>query len=517
MAHQYPAQPGMGHPGMTHGHPMQVHHGAHMGQPNPAMMQNMHSAMSGPQVTQGGPMVTMPPNSGTPAPGGPMQNHMALAHLGGQGPMFPAQAGQMNMPGQMQMNQANMIARQRAMMQNGQMPPGMMNMQNMSHLNAAQLHQMQQMKLPIQQMQQMTPQQQQMLAQQQQMAHHQRMLQQHSLAQAARQQQAQQQQQQAQQHAVAQQMQMSRSNNDPTTQPPQPVPTPAPQAPPQPISQPQQQPTPQAQQTPQPKPQPPPPTSQPQQPNVQTPQIKQGDQDDEIQVKPEMSKQQILMDDMARPPPQDFTGQCTLQLLSLYDSLANPARPNDLGYWQDVMSKYFSEHGSLRQSFFSQRTQNDKSFQLQYPSLARFYHTHFKNGVKKIFMQSFEHMQDTLPNGGYQVWSRKLYITYEYSDGVRIMTHGQLNVNFDELQKIEHIYMKIHGWTEYIPRNLAMMPISPEQNRQSPKLTKKNLPKNQQRPQFNLPASPVGEWGFPAAIVQFLEVSLLRISDDKSN
>lgn len=113
---------------------------------------------------------------------GPMQNHMALAHLGGQGPIFPAQAGQINM-------------------------------QNISHLSATQIHQMdqmQQMKIPIQQMQQSTPPPQQMFAPQQQMALRQRMLQQHNLAQAARQQ--------------ALQMLMSRSNTDPTTQPPQPVP-----------------------------------------------------------------------------------------------------------------------------------------------------------------------------------------------------------------------------------------------------------------------------------------------------
>ena len=74
------------------------HPGAHMGtHPGPGMMQGMHPGVSGPQVTQG-PMVTgMPPGAGTPAPGGPMQNAHAMAHLGvGQQQMFQQQNPQMN-------------------------------------------------------------------------------------------------------------------------------------------------------------------------------------------------------------------------------------------------------------------------------------------------------------------------------------------------------------------------------------------------------------------------------------
>ncbi|KAK5086406.1 hypothetical protein LTS08_004285 [Lithohypha guttulata] len=519
MATPYPAQAGMGpgHPGMAHGHPMQVQHGAHMGQPNPAMMAAMHPAMSGPQVTQGGPMASgMPTNPGTPAPGGPMQNAMAMAHLGGQGPIFQNQHPGMGVNQMQQMN-ANMIARQRAInmmaSQNGQ--HGMMHMQNMQNMqnipmNPAQMHQMKAMNMPMQQMQQMqhmTPQQQQsFIQQQQQYQTQQRMLAQHAANQQqmmSRQAQAQQQQQQQQQAQASQQMQMSRSQ-EPVTQPPQPQPTPAPQAQVQPQA--QSQPAPQAQQqTPQQKPQqPPPPTTQPQQQNVTTPQIKQGDPDDEVQTKAEINKQQILLDESLRGQTQDFSGQCILQLLSYYDSLACPQRPYDLDYWQEVMAKYYSPLGSVRQQLYNAKTHSDKSFQLRYPSLARFYHSHFRHGIKKIFMQSFEHSQGALPNGGFHVWSKKLYVTYEYDDGVRIMTHGELNVNFDEMQKIEHLHVAVKGWTEFVPRAM-LEPQSPEQSRQSPKLSKKNLPKAQPRPMLR--RSPVNEWGVPPNMLQFLEIA----------
>lgn len=508
----YPPQPGMGpgHPGMAHGHPMQMQHGGHMGQPNPAMMGGMHPAMSGPQVTQG--MATgVPQNPGTPAP---MQNAMAMAHLQGQNPGFQGQhtLGQMQ---QMNAMNANLIARQRQlnMMHGNPNHPAMMNMQGMGGMNPTQLQQMK-MNMPMQQMSHLTPQQQHAAQQQQTYLHQQRMMAQHAQqqqilshqrAQAQQQQQQQQAQQQAaqQQQQASQQMQMSRSQ-EPVTQPPQPQPTPAPQAQPTPQSQPAQNPQP-LQQTPQQKQQQAqPPTSQAQQSNAPTPQIKQND-DDEAQAKADFaSKQQILIEESMAAQAQQFSGQCILQLMSYYDSLACPQRPYDIEYWQEATAKYFSPSGQLRQQLFNNKNQSDKSFLLRYASIARFFHAHFTYGIRRIYMQSFEHSQETLPHGGFHVWSKRLFVTYEYDDGVRITKHGALSVNFDDMQKIEFMHVAIRGWTEYIPRAI-LEPTSPEQTRQSPKLSKKNLPKNQNRVQ--LKRSPVLDWGIPYHLMQFLEVS----------
>lgn len=534
----YPTQAGMGpgHPSMAHGHPMQVQHAGHMGQPNPAMMGGMPHGMTGPQVTQGGPMVSnMPPNAGTPAPGGHMGNAMAMAHLGAQGPMFQGQHPGMNMGQMMQQNNmgaqmgANMMARQRAMaaQMNGHMGGQMMGLQTPMNMNAAQMQQMK-MGMPMQHMQQMNPQQQQqhMLQQQARLQQHQTMLAQHHAqnqaammqqqraAQAVQQHAAQQQQQQQQQQAQAQAMQMSRSQGENVaTQPPPPVSTPAPQPqpPPQPQSQPQSTPQPQQQQTPQQKAQqPPPPTTQAPPQNPPTPQIKQDGSDEE--TRPDIAKNQILMDAeaMRTTVNQDFSGQCILQLMLYYDHLAAPQRPLDVTYWQDVMAKYYSPFASMRQQIYSSKSGTDKQYQLRYPSLARFYHQHFVNGVKKIHMQSFEHSQNALPNGGYHVWSKKLFVTHEYENGTKVISYGHLNVNFDEMQKIELLYIGVKGWDEVIPRSLLESPVSPEQSRQSPKQSKKNLPK-QQQVQRPLPKSPVCPYGIPPGLLQFLEVSSISV------
>lgn len=232
-------------------------------------------------------------------------------------------------------------------------------------------------------------------------------------------------------------------------------------------------------------------------------------------MKNELAKQQILMGDMTmdRVQTQDFAGQCILQLLSYYDNLAYPAQPNDIEHWQEFVARYYSTSGSVRQQLYSVKTEKEKSFQITFPSLARFYHAHFKNGIKKMFMQSFEHTQEALPNGGFSVFSNKLHVTYEYNNGLKVVASGHLTVHFDDMQKIEHLRIGLERWTEYMPRTIVEeYGRAVEQSRQSPKMTKKNLPKNQQQQQQQqrtptLPVSPVSEWGIPLQMLQFLEVS----------
>ncbi|RMZ77485.1 hypothetical protein DV738_g4344, partial [Chaetothyriales sp. CBS 135597] len=117
----------------AHAHPMgamQAGAGHPMGGPGgPGMMQAIHPGVSAPQVTQG-PMVTgMAPGPGTPAPGGPMQNPMAMAHLGPQQHMFAQQSTpQMFGGGGMPMTPQQMMIQQRMRLQHQQaagMPMGM--------------------------------------------------------------------------------------------------------------------------------------------------------------------------------------------------------------------------------------------------------------------------------------------------------------------------------------------------------------------------------------------------------
>ncbi len=491
---------------------------AHMGgQGGPGMMQGMHPGVSAPQVTQGQMVTGMPPGAGTPAP---MQNGMAMAHLGPQQAMFQQGHPQMNYgQGMITPQQQQFMARQRMMqhMAQGQGMP--MGMPNTPGFNQQQLAQMKMGMANMHPQMQMNPNHPQMQSLQQQQ--HNQHQQQQQLARAQQVQQA------AQQHAVqmahiantqraaAHQMQMSRSQEQ-TTQPPQPQPTPAPQAqpPPQPppTSQPQQQPA-------QPKPQ----TSQPQPtPNIQqsqpvNPPVKTTEPDEEPQIKQQPdTPANMMMSDMGK---QDVIGgQCILRLIMYQDILANPERPNDLEYWEQLISQFFSPFGSLRQQFFSIRSGVDKSYQLQFPSLARYYHSYFAAGVRQILLQSFEHTQTKTGNGGVHITSSNASLTYVFDNDLRVTTSGQLRVLFNDLQVIEHMNISCSGWREYIPRDAVIQSLSSPEMKQSPKITNKNL----KRPQGKaivpptgpiIPTAGVGEWGVPARIAQFLEVSRFWLCD----
>lgn len=215
----------------------------------------------------------------------------------------------------------------------------------------------------------------------------------------------------------------------------------------------------------------------------------------------------MMMSDI---PKQDLLGgQGILQLILYQDNLANPERPYDLEYWEQTIATYFAETGSMRQQLFSNKNGVDKSFQLQFPSLARFYHSHFASGVKQILLQSYDHNQNKLPNGGVHIWSTNASLTYVFANDLRVTTTGQLRVIFDDYNKIEHLNISTSGWQEYIPRNALLLPPSPEA-KQSPKINK-NVKRAQgkaagQSLQPIIPSSGVGEWGVPNHIFQFLEV-----------
>lgn len=499
MAQPFPPHGGMapGHPGIPHGQPMggMQHPGAgHMGgHPGPGMMQGMHPVVSGPQVTQG-PMVTgMPPGVATSAPGGPMPNAHAMAHIGpGQQPMFPQQHmnfGQMPPLQQQQMLQRRqqMALMQQAQQQHQQhgMPMTMPNGQMMNQAQIAQMkanmmpQNLQQMQMAVANPQNFQQQQAHMLARQQ--------------AQAAM---------QAHRANQAAQMQISRSQ-EPTTQPPQPHPTPAPQNQPQPPSQP----------TPQPQPQNQAKQPQTQAANVQQQQplqarTQQGDQSQQTE-EPDIHHADLSEDLVAHQTMnQDFSGRMILHLLHFQERLQSMEKPNQIESWEDFVSLFFSPLGFVRQQVFNIKNKADKRFQIPYAALARFFYSHFSCGIKKMIMSTFDCRETALQNGVHHVWSNNASLTYVYASGIRVTTTGSVQVNFDAMNKIEHLAINTSDWSEYIPRNLLQPPESPDQ-KQDMKMNK-NLKRQQTKIEPGLarsiPNAVVGDNGLPGYMVQMLEV-----------
>lgn len=501
-----------GHPGLPHGHPMQHPGVGHMGGANPAMMQGMHPGVSGPQVTQGPMMAGMPQGPVTSGPGGPMQAH-AMAHLGpGQpNPMFQQQNPQMQYA-QMGPQQREHMMRQRHALQQLQQVQQQQGMAGMMQQHGGQNltpQQFARMGMPTQQQMHMQAQQTaqahnlQQQQQQQRLMVHQHAQQQQQLLQA-------QQQQQQQQRSVSQQMQLSRSQEQ-AAQPPPSQPTPAPQLPAQMQQQPPiPTPAPGAQQKQQ---QPQQPTSQPQQQQGNAA-IEQQSGNPQPQIKQQdMGPNVNTLDDvpMNEGMSTGLNGQGILRLLMFQEQLCPPPdKVHDLDYWETFVQSHFSPFGVLRQQLFNPKSGNDKSYQVQYASIARFYHAHFASGVREMRMEPVGCTETKLPHGGCNVYSPRTYVTYIYDNDIRVITEGSIQCNFDMANRIEHLSINTKAWTEYLPRILCASPESPDQ-KQSPKMSK-----NSKRPQQKTSATPsalpspsIGDMGVPAHIVQFLEVRLL--------
>lgn len=206
--------------------------------------------------------------------------------------------------------------------------------------------------------------------------------------------------------------------------------------------------------------------------------------------------------------PVGGNGQTILRFLMFQEKLC-PALEDAqrLGYWEDFVQAHFSPYGVLRQQLFTPKTRSDKAYQVQYASLARFYHAHFASGVREMRMETLRCTETKLPNNGWNFSSFKAHVTYIYDNDIRVTTEGSIQCNFDLANRIEHLDIKTRGWSEYVPRSLWRVPDSPDQ-KQSPKMSK-NLKRPQQKAPVapsGPPASCIGDWGVPEYVVQFLEV-----------
>lgn len=502
---QHPGMGQQGHPGM----------GAHPGQPH---MQQMVSGPGGPQVSQ--PMIQgMPPGAGGPSA-------HALQHLNpGQQQMFQQQQqamafaqnpqlAQMQQQQQMIAHQRHQQAARQAMlaqqysgvpigMQNGmnQMTPAQFNAMRggpmarpvnlPQHLQAQQAqaeHSLQQQQAQAQAQHQ--HQQQLMMAQQQLAMQQQAQVQQNPNQPSQMSQQQAQQAQQAQQQAHSQQQAHASQSSQPPSSQPQPQQTQPNNS--QQSQAPQVQPTTQTQGTPQ---------QQVAQAQAAMMQQRQG----------EMLKK----------------GQCLMKLVQFGDHLSNfggSKQKDDLTYWLNFVDRFFSPKGVLRHSVFILDENNNKQYEITYPALPRYFHTHFESGIKNIQMIMERGSERELPNNGHYIESQKSSFVYWFDNGSQLVASGTLKAHFDADQKIELLEFVTSSHEEYVPRKQVIQSARPwhewqkewnnmnaaPDGKQSPEMNKKNTKKmkspNHPPPDLDLPESRVKpNMGITSSVFRFLE------------
>jgi len=535
------------------------HNPGQPGQPGPGMPQQMHMGVSGPgpQVSQGAMMGGMPPGAG-----GPSQH--ALQHLNPnqaqQAQIFQQQQAMAfaGSPSMQQIQQQQMIqhqrqqqaARQAMLAQQYSGMPVQMGPNGMNQMTQAQFQAMRgnPMARPVNLPQHLQQQQQQAehsLQQQQAQAqaqaqhhHHQQQLvmaqqiamQQQANAQAqagnssqgqpsqmnpqqgpnmqaqtAMMQQAHQQQQQAAQAAAASQQNQGQPQPQPQAQ--------------------QAQPSTQAQaQQPQPAPQ--------QQPGMNT----------------QVAAAAMLQQQQQRQG-EKFKGQCLMKLMQFGDHLSNfgvSSKPlssymangaqrlaaqgskqrDDLNYWLAFVERFFSSKGVLRHSVWIVDETSNKQYEITFPALARYFHTHFESGIKNMQMIMEKGSEKELPNNGHYIESQKSSFVYWFDNGSQLIASGTLKAHFDAEQKIELLEFVTSSHEEYLPRAQvveAARPLhewskewhkvnSPADGKQSPEMNKKKAKAmkspNQPPPEIDLPESKVkSKMGITPSVFRFLELA----------
>ncbi|KAH6682760.1 LIM-domain binding protein-domain-containing protein [Halenospora varia] len=533
------------HPGGPQGHPMGIPQNP--GQGPQGMPQQMHMGVSGPggqQVSQAGAMMGgIPPGAGGPSAHAlqhlnpnaaqqqqllQQQQQLAFAN----NPQFQMQQQQQQQQHIMAQQRQAQVARQAMMAQQYSGMPMGMNPNAMGQMTQAQFQAMRgqnpmgvarPVNLP-QHLQQQQQQAQHSLEQQQHQAHAQAQHQ-HQQQLIAAQQAAMQQQQQAnaqaqpgnnmgqqlntqqmqsmqQQHLAAQAAQQAHQQQAAAAaaaQQNQPAQAQAQQSQQQP-SQPNQQAQPQQAQQ----------QAQPQQPGMAQP-----------------TPAAVLM--QQRQTGEKFRGQCLLRLSLFADHLSNfggSKHKDDLSYWLSFVDRFFSSKGVLRHSVWMMDENSNKQYEITFPGIARYFHTHFESGIKTMQLIVQRGSEKDLPNNGHYIESPKASFVYWFDNGSQLIANGTLRAHFDSDQKIELLEFVTNNHEEYLPRTKIIEAARPmhewgkewhkvnaaPDGKQSPEMNKKKAKKmnspNQAPPDIELPTSKVKpNMGVTPSVFRFFEIA----------
>ncbi|KAI1406793.1 hypothetical protein F5Y13DRAFT_9387 [Hypoxylon sp. FL1857] len=227
-------------------------------------------------------------------------------------------------------------------------------------------------------------------------------------------------------------------------------------------------------------------------------------------------------------------GHCLLKLLQFGEHLSGypgSRTKDDLTYWNNFVAQFFSPRGVFRLSLFyvgtdpTNEEHTDKQHEITQPALARYFHTHFESGVRRINLTFEKGITDRpLPNGCHFIENQKASLTYWF-DNSHVVATGTLRAQFDNEQKLELLEFITQGHEEYHSRKMVIEAAKPAHNwvkdwlkvngqdsRLSPEMSKKGKAKPMKSPQnpppdIDLPQSAVKQnIGITEAVFQFLEI-----------
>jgi hypothetical protein len=186
------------------------------------------------------------------------------------------------------------------------------------------------------------------------------------------------------------------------------------------------------------------PQSQPQQPQP-NPQAQPQQPQQQAQGQPGIQQQQAAAAAMLQQQRQGekLKGQCLMKLMQFGDHLSNfgvssrslqtymangtqrlvaqgSKQRDDLNYWLMFVDRFFSPKGVLRHSVWIVDENSNKQYEITFPALARYFHTHFESGVKNMQMIMEKGSEKELPNNGHYIESPKSSFVYWFDNGSQV-------------------------------------------------------------------------------------------------
>jgi hypothetical protein len=102
---------------------------------------------------------------------------------------------------------------------------------------------------------------------------------------------------------------------------------------------------------------------------------------------------------------------------------------DDLTYWNQFVAIFFSQRGVFRFGVKDNgKDEEDKQYEITYPAMARFFHTHFDSGVRTMhFILEKGTMDRSLPNDCHSIENPKAKFMYCFEDGSHVSLSSGLD------------------------------------------------------------------------------------------
>ncbi|RCH79709.1 hypothetical protein CU098_003944, partial [Rhizopus stolonifer] len=193
------------------------------------------------------------------------------------------------------------------------------------------------------------------------------------------------------------------------------------------------------------------------------------------------------------------SGQAVLRLLQFAEQLSPGEQATDRSFWDIFVQDFFIAGSTLKMVLLNTETNKRKSFEINQPLLARYFHTQYLCGISSIQMTLEKTAEYIFPGGIMNVECPRVSFLYKYENGILVASTGHLMVQFtmssEGVWKIEHMEFSCQGYEEYI--NRASIKSEPISN------SKKKAPL--QHSVF--PDTPINKWGLPPRVFSILQVS----------